>query len=148
LAAIAGASSSLLETDSIDDDTRRQLLETVSDESTRLNRLVENILQMSKLDAGAVQPNKQWHVLEEIVGSALRRARRELAAHPVDVHLPPDLPLIFVDGLLLEQVLVNLLENAARYTPLGTHISISAAIDGKSLRLAVTDSGPGLPPGG
>jgi two-component system sensor histidine kinase KdpD len=147
LAAIAGASSSLLESASLDEETRRQLLETVADEAARLNRLLENILQMSRLDAGAATPNKQWHVLEEIVGSALHRTRPELTNHDVDVHLPPDLPLLFVDGLLMEQVFVNLLENAARHTPEDSHISIGAAVDGKSIRIAVTDNGPGLPPG-
>lgn len=147
LAAIAGASSSLLEAPSLDDDTQRQLLETVAEESARLNRLLENILQMSKLDAGAAAPNKQWHVLEEIVGSALHRTRQALENHSVSVRLPADLPLVFVDGLLLEQLLVNLLENAARYTPEGTRISITAAVDGSSLRLTVSDNGPGLPPG-
>lgn len=147
LAAIAGASSSLLEATSLDADTRRQLLETVAEEADRLNRLLENILQMAKLDAGAAPPNRQWHVLEEIVGSALHRTQRELAAHVVTVHLPADLPLIFVDGLLLEQVFVNLLENAARYTPAGSHVTIRAAVDGKWLRVAVADDGPGLPAG-
>ncbi|MGN6135819.1 MAG: DUF4118 domain-containing protein, partial [Aureliella sp.] len=87
LAAIAGASSSLLEADSIDEKTRRQLLETVADEAARLNRLLENILQMSKLDAGAAAPNKQWHVLEELVGSALHRTRSQLEDHRVSVRL-------------------------------------------------------------
>lgn len=147
LAAIAGASSSLLETNTLDDETRRQLLETVADEAKRLNRLLENILQMSRLDAGAVQPNKQWHVLEEIVGSALQRSRRELEGHPVEVRIPPDLPLVSVDGLLLEQLLVNVLENAGRYTPASTPITIAASLDGDSLRLMVADCGPGLPAG-
>lgn len=147
LAAIAGASSSLLEAVSLDEETRRQLLETVADEADRLNRLLENILQMSKLDAGAATPNRQWHVLEEIVGSALHRTRRELGNHEVAIHLPNDLPLLFMDGLLMEQVFVNLLENAARYTPDGTQVTIRAAIDGKYLRIAVSDDGPGLPPG-
>ena len=147
LAAIAGASSSLLESTSLDEETRRQLLETVADEAARLNRLLENILQMSKLEAGVATPNKQWHVLEEIVGSALHRTRRELANHTVDVVLPADLPLVFVDGLLLEQVLVNLLENAARYTPKATRITVRAIVEGKSLKLTVADNGPGLPPG-
>ena len=147
LAAIAGASSSLLESTSLDEETRRQLLETVASEAARLNRLLENILQMSRLDAGTAPPNKQWHVLEEIVGSALHRTRRPLENYTVNVFLPSDLPLIFVDGLLLEQLLVNLLENAARYTPEGTQITIAAAVDGRSLSLTVADTGPGLPPG-
>jgi two-component system sensor histidine kinase KdpD len=147
LAAIAGASSSLLEATSLDEPTRRQLLETVGDEAARLNRLLENLLQMSKLDAGVAAPNKQWHVLEEIVGSALHRTRRELAAHRVEVRLPSELPLISVDGLLLEQVFVNLLENAARYTPPGTQVTIGAALDGNAVRITVEDDGPGLPAG-
>jgi two-component system sensor histidine kinase KdpD len=147
LAAIAGASSSLLEATSLDEPTRRQLLEMVGDEAARLNRLLENILQMSKLDSGVAAPNKQWHVLEEIIGSALHRTRRELAGHRVDVRLPADLPLVSVDGLLLEQVFVNLLENAARYTPDGTQVTVVAGLDGRAVRICVTDDGPGLPPG-
>lgn len=147
LAAIAGASGSLLESGSLDEGTRRQLLETVADEASRLNRLLENILQMSKLEAGAAVPSLQWHVLEEIIGSALRRVGRELAEHDVRVLIPADLPLLSVDGLLLEQVLVNLLENAARHTPIGTRVSIDAGVDGRTVRIAVSDDGPGLPAG-
>jgi two-component system sensor histidine kinase KdpD len=147
LAVIAGASSSMLESGNLSDASRRQLLRTIVEEATRLDRLLENILQMSRLDAGAIQPNKQWHVVEEVVGTALQRTRDELAGHVVEVHVPSDLPLVSVDGLLIEQVLVNLLENANRYTPAGTRIAISAAADGDWLRLSVSDQGPGLPAG-
>ncbi len=147
LAAIAGASSSLLQAAAVDEEMRRQLLETVADEAARLNRLLDNILQMSKLDAGAATPNRQWHVLEEIVGSALHRTRRELARHKVAVHLADGLPLLNVDGLLLEQVFVNLFENAARYTPEGAELTVRGAVDGKHVRIAVSDNGPGLPAG-
>lgn len=147
LAAIAGASSSLLESKTLDDSTRRELLQTVADEADRLNRLLDNILQMSKLDAGAAAPQMQWHVLEEIIGSALHRTRHDLAERHVKVDLPPDLPLIFVDGLLLEQVFVNLLENAARYTPAGSKIEISGFLSGEQMHVVVADNGPGLPPG-
>ncbi len=147
LAAIAGASSSLLEATSLDEDTRRQLLETVADEAARLNRLLENILQMSKLDAGAATPLCQWHVLEELVGSALHRTRRELAQHEVAIQLSSELPLLYVDGLLMEQVFVNLFENAARYTPEGTKVTIRAALDGEHVRISISDNGPGLPAG-
>jgi two-component system sensor histidine kinase KdpD len=147
LAAIAGASSSLLESATLSEETRRQLLETVAEEADRLNRLLENLLQISKLEVGAAPPNRQWHVLEELVGTALHRTERQLAHHKVAVHLPPQLPLLFVDGLLLEQVFVNLLENAARFTPEGSEVAIRAAIDGTSLRLAISDEGPGIPPG-
>lgn len=147
LAAIAGASSSLLESAILSEETRRQLLETVAEEADQLNRLLENLLQISKLEAGTAPPNRQWHVLEELVGTALHRTERQLVHHKVAVHLPPQLPLLFVDGLLLEQVFVNLLENAARFTPEGSEVAIRAAIDGTSLRLAISDEGPGIPPG-
>ncbi|HVJ69026.1 MAG TPA: sensor histidine kinase KdpD [Caulifigura sp.] len=147
LAAIAGASGSLLESEGLDEATRRELMETVAEEASRLNRLLDNILQMSKLEAGAVAPNSQWHVLEEIVGSALHRLRRELVDHEIRVDLPASLPLIFVDGLLMEQVFVNLIENAVRYTPAGTLITITAGLDDNAVRIAVTDNGPGIPAG-
>ncbi|MGI6414354.1 MAG: DUF4118 domain-containing protein [Thermoguttaceae bacterium] len=146
LAAIAGASSSLLQAAS-DEPTRRELLHTIADEASRLGRLLENILQMSRLESGASAPNRQWHVLEEIVGSALHRTRRELENHPVEVRLAANLPLIHVDGLLLEQVFVNLLENAARYTPEGTRVTIAAIPEGKWLAVSVADDGPGLAAG-
>ncbi|WP_437193289.1 DUF4118 domain-containing protein [Planctomicrobium sp. SH527] len=147
LAAIAGASSSLLQSSTYDEAVRRQLLETISEEANRLNRLLENILQMSKLDAGATTPNRQWHLLEEIVGSALRRTQQELKQHPVQLNLPDHLPLIFIDGLLLEQVFVNLLENSARYTPPGTGIHIAAVLEKDVIRINVSDNGPGIPAG-
>ncbi|MFO0917699.1 MAG: sensor histidine kinase KdpD [Planctomycetaceae bacterium] len=147
LAAIAGASSSLLRAPDLDEGLRRQLLETIADEAERLSRLLENILQMSKLDSGAASPHRQWHVLEEIIGSAWNRSARSLESHRVSIHLPPDLPLICVDGLLLEQLFVNLFENAGRYTPPGTHVSVNADVDGRWLRIRVADDGPGLPPG-
>lgn len=147
LATIAGASSSLLESNQLDAETQRQLLETLVDEANRLCRLLENILQMSRLDSGHVTANQQWQVLEEVVGSALRRVQNELSEREVSVDLPDDLPLVFMDGLLVEQVLVNLLENAARYTPTGTPIQIVATLEPKWLRLGVADQGPGLPQG-
>lgn len=147
LAAIAGAGSSLLESTSLDETTRRQLAETVVDEATRLNRLLENILQMSRIESGAAAPARQWHVVEELVGSALQRVRRTLEGRRVEIEIAADLPLISVDGLLLEQVLVNLLDNAVRYSPGGEPIQVTAGNDGAWLRIAVADRGPGIPPG-
>jgi len=147
LAAIAGASSSLLQTTTTDEATRRQLSESIYAEATRLNRLLENILQMSRLDSGASPANMQWHVLEEIVGSALRRTRQALEPRSITVRLADTLPLIFVDGLLLEQLFVNLLENAARYTPPDSAVRIAANQDGKWLVATIADTGPGLIPG-
>ncbi len=147
LAAITGASSTLLRLDPKPTATQQELLTSISDEATRLHRLLENILQISRLDAGAVLPNKQWHLLEEIVGSALRRTKSSLGQRIVNTDLPSELPLLFVDGLLLEQVFVNLLENAARYTPDHTRIVVRASQVKKSLVATVADNGPGLEDG-
>ncbi len=147
LAAIAGATSSLLQSSTLDERVRRQLLESIGEEANRLNRLLENILQMSKLDAGATTPQMQWHLLEEIVGSALRRMQGELDQHPVELNFPDSLPLTFVDGLLLEQVFVNLLENSVRHTPVGTRVRVSAFAENDLVRVSVSDNGPGIPVG-
>jgi two-component system sensor histidine kinase KdpD len=148
LATIAGASSSLLEgSPTQDDKTRQELLQSIVDESHRLARLVDNLLDMTRLESGIVPLNKQWHVLEEIVGSARSRLRKELEHHPVHVEIPIDFPLVQLDGLFMEQVLVNLLENAARYTPAGTQIDISAKREGQQAVIRVADNGPGLPSG-
>ncbi len=147
LAAIAGASSTLLDHAPAHDAKSRELLQTVVDESRRLARLVDNLLDMTRLESGAVAMHKQWHVLEEIVGSALTRLRGELSRHVVAVDLPHDLPLASLDDVLFEQVLVNLLENAARYTPEGSRIEISARHSPERVELRVADTGPGIPPG-
>jgi two-component system, OmpR family, sensor histidine kinase KdpD len=148
LAAIAGASSSLLDSATTQDDkTRQELLQSIVDESNRLARLVDNLLDMTRLESGIVPLNKQWHVLEELVGSARSRLRKELEHHSVHVEIPIDYPLLQLDGLLMEQVLVNLLENAARYTPAGTQIDICARREGTYAEIRVTDNGAGLPTG-
>lgn len=148
LAVIAGAASSLLESPPGQDPVeQRELLQTVVDESQRLARLVENLLDMTRLDSGGVTLNQQWHVLEEIVGSALTRLRRDLGQRTVRVDIPAHLPLVFVDGMLLEQLFVNLLENALRYTPQECPIEIHARHAGESVEIRVEDNGPGLPPG-
>jgi two-component system sensor histidine kinase KdpD len=147
LAAMAGAASSLLDHSPDEPAERRDLLQTIVDESRRLARLVDNLLDMTRIEAGAVVPNRQWHVLEEIVGSAVHRVTCELGDRPIHTDLPPELPLVSVDGLLVEQVLVNLLENAARYTPAGSPIEIAARQVSRSVEIRVADRGPGLPLG-
>jgi two-component system sensor histidine kinase KdpD len=147
LAAIAGASSTLLQLEPTPVGTRRELVDTIVEEAERLNRLLENILQIARLDSGAITPNKQWHVLEDIIGSALRRTQRLLSHHQVEVRLPPEMSLFFVDGLLMEQVFTNLLENAARYTPAKSHITLSATAQDRVLVVTLADNGPGLPVG-
>lgn len=148
LAAIAGASASLLDSSqALAEGVREELLQSIVEESSRLARLVNNLLDMTRLESGAVTLNKQWHVLEEIIGSARSRLRRELEDHPVLVDIPADFPLVHVDGLLLEQLFVNLLENAARYTPAGSRVRIAAqALPGR-VEIRMADQGPGLPSG-
>jgi two-component system sensor histidine kinase KdpD len=148
LAVIAGATSSLLESSAKPDAAvQKELLQTVAEESLRLARQVDNLLDMTRLEAGTVELNKQWQVLEEIVGSALARLRRDLERHKVRVDIPVDFPLIKLDGILMEQAFFNLLENVARYTPAGTEIEIRARVEDERAIISVGDSGPGLPPG-
>jgi two-component system sensor histidine kinase KdpD len=148
LAAIAGTAESLLETASRHpDEAQQELLQSIVEEAQRLTRLVDNLLDMTRLESGAVVLNKQWHVLEEIVGSARNRLRRELERHQVRVDIAHDLPLLLVDEVLIEQLLCNLLENAARYTPAGSKIEITARAEGKQVSIRIADNGPGLPLG-
>jgi len=149
LGAITGAASSLLEDQGkgITEQARHELLQSIVDESNRMNRLIGNLLDMIRVESGALKVHKEWQPLEEPVGVALIRLQDRLRDHPVQVTLPPDLPLVPMDGVLIEQVFVNLLENAVKYTPPGTPIEISAAqVDGR-VRVDVADRGPGIPPG-
>jgi len=148
LAVIAGSSSSLLESgDAQDAETRRELLQTICDETTRMSRLVENVLRMTQLQSGAIVPKKQWQPLEEVVGSALGRLGKVLADHPVTTRIPTNIPLLNFDGVLIEQVFLNLLDNAAKYTPPGTPVDIFAFIEEGRAVIEVADRGPGLAPG-
>jgi two-component system sensor histidine kinase KdpD len=147
LAAVAGAADAVLTgSRSTLASTDRELLQSVVKESGRLGRLVENLLDLTRLESGVTTPKKEWHVLEEIVGSSLNRLKGDLEARRVDVDLPEDLPLLHVDELLLEQVFVNLLENAARYTPPGSAIRIAARTNDHMIEICIADEGPGLPP--
>jgi two-component system sensor histidine kinase KdpD len=148
LGAITGAASSLLEDRAnVPEATRRGLLETILEESQRMSRLIGNLLDMIRVESGALQVQKEWQPLEEPVGVALIRLDDRLRDHPVTVTLPPDLPLVPLDTVLIEQVFINLLENAVKYTPAGTPIEISAVVTDGVVRVDVADRGPGLPPG-
>jgi len=147
LGAITGAASSLLEERSaLTDAARRDLLTTILEEALRMNRLIGNLLDMIRVESGALEVQKEWQPLEEVVGVALIRLQDRLREHPVQAHLPPDLPLVPVDGVLMEQVFVNLLENAVKYTPPGTPIDIAASATDGVVQVDVADRGPGLPP--
>ncbi|MCB0105447.1 MAG: hypothetical protein KDE53_06050, partial [Caldilineaceae bacterium] len=126
--------------------TRQALLDDVSDAASRLNHLVANLLDMSRLDAGWLQLKLDWCMVGDVVGVAVQRMQGRLVQHPLTIMIPPDLPLVQMDFVLMEQVLVNLLHNAATYTPPGTPIEIRAVIEQGWLKLTVADRGPGIPP--
>lgn len=148
LGAITGAATTLRDSGAaIDAASRAELVETICEEAERLEGLVVNLLEMTRLEAGSLEVKREWVPLEELVGSALTRLEATLAGRPVRTAIPPDLPLISVDPALAEQVLFNLLENAAKHTPPGTGIEISArAIEG-GVDIEVADLGPGLKTG-
>ncbi|HVU86730.1 MAG TPA: sensor histidine kinase KdpD [Pirellulales bacterium] len=147
LAAIAGASSTLVDDSGLDTNTRHELAESIFEEAERLNRLVVNLLDMTRLDAGALQVRKEWQVVEEVVGVVLNRLSRRLQRYHVVTRLPGDLPLVPFDPLLIQQVLTNLLENAMRCTPEGGEILLSAEVVEKDVQIDVADRGLGLVPG-
>jgi K+-sensing histidine kinase KdpD len=146
LAAITGAASSLLWRDEeFDPATRRELKETIYEEAERLARLVENLLDMTRLESG-IQARKEWQPLEEVVGAALARLDRRLTGRPVAIQLADDLPLVPIDEVLIEQVLINLLDNALKYTPEGTPLEIAAVSGDGCVTVEVADRGKGLEP--
>ena len=148
LASITGAASTLIEGETrLDPATRRDLLEALHEEANRLNRLVQNLLEMTRLEAGALVPHTAWHSVEEVVGAALGRFGKALAERTVRTSIPADLPLVPMDDVLIEQVLINLIDNAIKYTPAGSPIEVSAEDVGPAVAVEVADRGPGLPPG-
>jgi two-component system sensor histidine kinase KdpD len=124
-----------------------ELARAMREESLRMNTLVAKLLDMARLQAGRVQLNRQWQPIEEVVGSALKAMESPLATRRVDIRLAPELPLVEFDAVLIERVLANLLENAAKYTPPDSCITIGARIDGDMIEVRVEDDGPGLPRG-
>ncbi len=148
LASITGAASSLLDSGSkLESAKQMELVATIHDEADRLNRLVTNLLHVTRLESGALKPNKDWQSVEELVGAALNRLDKSLQDRAVNLRVPPDLSLVSVDGILLEQVIFNLLENALKYTPSGTPFDIEAREDGDHMHIAIADRGPGFGPG-
>jgi two-component system sensor histidine kinase KdpD len=121
--------------------------QAIQDEARRMSTLVSNLLDMARIESGEVTLNLQWQPFEEVVGAALDATRAMLKQHRIEVRLPLDLPLVRFDALLLERVLVNLLENASKYTPAGTTVILAAGVVADKLKVSVTDDGPGLPSG-
>ncbi len=147
LASVLGAASTMRDlAAALSDSEKRDLLATVIDESERLNRFIANLLDMTKLESGAIVPNTALHDLGEIVGSALRRASKILTAHKVELVLAADLPMLQLDAVLFEQVLFNLLDNAAKYSLPDTTISIKSRRERDQVVLQISDEGDGIPP--
>jgi two-component system sensor histidine kinase KdpD len=128
-----------------------ELAEAIYDEAMRMTGIVTNLLDMVRLQEGSMRLNRQWSSLEELVGAALAASRRLLAGRKVNTHVPPDLPLLRLDAVLVERLLANLFDNAAKYTPAGSPVTINAAVveenDRRYVRVNVEDSGPGLSSG-
>ncbi len=147
LAAITGASSSLRDDSArMSASQRNELVEMISEEAVRLERLVSNLLDMTRVESGGLVVHREWVPLEELVGAAQTRLERALAGRAVTTTLPADLPLVSVDPVLFEQVFVNLLENATKYTPTGSPLDIGARVEGHEVVIEVADRGPGIPP--
>ena len=145
LAVITGAASSLRDgSRTLSEATREGLADTIAEEALRLNRLIGNLLDMTRLESGTLSPRKEWYSLEEVVGAALARLEPVLQDRVVRSNLPDDLPLVPLDGVLFEQVVWNLVENASKYTPAAGSIDISAGVQGGELRFEVADRGPGI----
>jgi two-component system, OmpR family, sensor histidine kinase KdpD len=146
LATIRAITSDLRDGPGYDTGVRDELLDLVGDEAERLDRLVANLLSMSRIEAGALHPELQAVELDELVGATAQRLSRVLRDRQLDVRIAPDLPLVEIDYVLLDQVLTNLIENAARHTPPGGVIAVEAhRLDGM-VEIAVSDQGPGIPP--
>jgi two-component system sensor histidine kinase KdpD len=148
LASILGSATSLRSQDAIlDTPTKEALLGTIIEESDRLNRFIGNLLDMTRLESGALKPRTSLNEFSDVIGAVLRRAAHILAAHRIKVDLPPGLPLVALDMVLFEQVLFNLLDNAAKHAPIGSLVTIQARHDGDTVTLCIMDEGEGIPPG-
>jgi two-component system sensor histidine kinase KdpD len=148
LAAITGAATTLRDRAvGLEETQRAELLDAICEEAERLERLVANLLDMTRLQSGDVQVKCEWVPLEELIGSALTRLEAQLGGRRVDTVLAPSMPMVSVDPVLFGQVFVNLLENVAKYTPPGSAVDIAARYDSKSVTITVGDRGPGFAPG-
>jgi len=146
LAVITGAASTLVQPGTrLEEGLRRELTQSILDEAERLNRLIRNLLDMTRLESGTVRVQKEWQPLEEVVGAALGRLERRLVGRDIRVHIPADLPLVPFDAVSLEQVLINLVENAVKYG--ADPIEIRASAAAHEVQVQVADRGPGIPAG-
>lgn len=138
--------SSLLAEGQIDAARQADIAQSIQEESLRMNHLVTNLLDMARLQSG-IKLNREWQLLDDVVGSAVRACQRTLQGHALQLLLADDLPVLEYDAVLIERVLVNLLENAAKYTPPASQITLKADTESATIRVCVQDDGPGLPSG-
>lgn len=148
LAGITGAATALAESgDAISPAARAEMLDTLIEEASRMERLINNLLDMTRMESGGLSLRREWTPLQEIVGATLHHMDRRLVGRQVDVQLPADLPLVHLDETAIEQVLSNLLDNAVEYSPANSPLELSARRSGESVVIEVCDHGPGIPPG-
>jgi two-component system sensor histidine kinase KdpD len=146
LVSIIGSATSLVTFgDTLSSANRTELLETVLEEAERLNRFVQNLLDMTRLGYGALKPKRDWVDLNDVVGSAIERLKQALSPYNVVTDVKPDMRLLFVDPILIEQVMVNVLDNAAKYSRTGGTIDVRAFERDDSAVIQVVDKGPGIP---
>ena len=148
LAVMAGAGSTLAQHSAqLDEATRITLARSIEAKAREMSELVSNVLDLMRFESGQVILRRDWQALDDLVGAALQTLEARLARHAVELRIPADLSPVHVDATLIVQVFANLFDNAAKYTPAGTHVSVSAAADGPYVRVIVDDDGPGLPAG-
>lgn len=147
LTAISTAASVLAGPGPMADDKRREFADSIYEEALGLGRLVTNLLHMTRLETQGVALRREWTPLEDPIGAAMTRLERALAGHIVNVSLAPDLPPVLLDEVLFEHLMLNLLENAAKYTPPGSAIDVSARVEGANMVVEVADRGAGIPAG-
>jgi len=147
LAAVLGLAETMALTQPPMSAQQADIARTLAEETRRLIALVNNLLDMARIQSGEVKLDLQWHPMEEVVGSALRASAAALGRRKVRVEIPADLPLVQMDAVLVERVIANLVENAAKYTPPASHIAVAARVAGTALETSVEDDGPGIPAG-
>ena len=148
LASITGAASSIADSEhTLPPETIRELGRSIQQEADRLSRLVANLLDITHLESGTVRLRPEPYYIEEIIGSALTHLEKLLAKHTITTRAEPDLPMASTDGVLIEQVITNLLENAVKYTPSGSTITITAARKDAMILVSINDNGFGIPAG-
>jgi two-component system sensor histidine kinase KdpD len=148
LASILGSASTLLEGErNLDDESRRDLLLTIAEEAQRLNRFVGNLLDTTRLESGALKLNREWAEIGDVIGSALSHLAGPLSSRRVEIDIEPGLPFVRVDFVLMEQVFINLFDNAAKYSPAGTPVRARARRRGEWIEIDVEDEGMGIPEG-